>query len=459
MILCFSTAFLQIAIVITVTGDDWVPEAESSAESVAREFVVVFPWNNGDPQYAPTVSLNLINPNDQEASVDLSYTTVAGLFGTATLRVDPFGITTHIFEENVANYCEGTTSLISCPDTRIFVKSDVPISVIANDHFEYTPTAGDSFTVVPISMAGDTYSFALPAPHNDYSTIYFIPISDSVNIQCSIWTPENNISLTVKTSITDHKLMAYRSSSELTVYANGDGLFMIIAAVRSLVEMDFGVIMPTPIPRKKYVENETENYYPTGFHSAANFYLVPSNPNAAASTATLSTFNGTRTVVKVQVRSTLVFLNGENIGWNGTFYSKNELLNVVRYGGYQLPPDNLFSGYGYLDMVPSWSQFVTGATVFNVPTINSYILIIGDEEAAHKTFFDDRQDVLKWWQSSSRGKDLAVFSFACIRNPDEGLHTIWSSGRYTIFIAGVNPDVPFAYAFTPTFNGQLVRGN
>lgn len=50
--------------------------------------------------------------------------------------------------------------------------------------------------------------------------------------------------------ITDHKLMAYRSSSELTVYANGDGLFMIIAAVRSLVEMDFGVIMPTPIPRK-----------------------------------------------------------------------------------------------------------------------------------------------------------------------------------------------------------------
>lgn len=94
-------AFLQIAIVITVTGD-WVPEAESSAESVAREFVVVFPWNNGDSQYAPTVSLNLINPNDQEASVDLSYTTVAGLFGTVTLRVDPFGITKVCFGGNFA---------------------------------------------------------------------------------------------------------------------------------------------------------------------------------------------------------------------------------------------------------------------------------------------------------------------------------------------------------------------
>lgn len=72
----------------------------------------------------------------------------------------------------------------------------------------------------------------------------------------------------------------------------------------------------------EYVDNETENYYPTGLHSAANFYLVPSNSNAAASTATFSAFNGTRSVVKVQIRSTLIFLNSENIGWNGTFYSK-----------------------------------------------------------------------------------------------------------------------------------------
>ncbi|VDK30682.1 unnamed protein product [Gongylonema pulchrum] len=186
-------------------------------------------------------------------------------------------------KKSAANYCTGS-GVVKCPDTRVYITSSIPISVIANNYLN--KAAGDSFTVMPVTMAGTQYAVTVPEPKSrrQSSTVYFVALekATTVNLQIVDQKRKTQTNKTITISASAKEITAFRTGSAKYLFASGNADFLIIVAVQSLESpsagksLDFGAYMPTPVLSTDC--DNTEDYHISMLVSSTDFYAVQPTP-------------------------------------------------------------------------------------------------------------------------------------------------------------------------------------
>uniref|UniRef100_A0A915Q5G2 IgGFc-binding protein N-terminal domain-containing protein n=1 Tax=Setaria digitata TaxID=48799 RepID=A0A915Q5G2_9BILA len=428
-------------------------------DTYGREFVFVYPPNNSGSS-GVKATLNIINPDTKRhAIITVEYPEfhsiddkITAIRRTTTLHVKV--LSTVLFEFNRSVILDSISNgLHSYEDARIVVHSSVLVSLLA--HNEDATGARDSFLVLPISMAGNHYAFALPASALSGSTfIYLMP---------TIPTPVQRITLSLireaSSCACSHivqrgKMLVFRSSGEnITLRADSDDTFVIVAAVLELPTVkgsnvsDFGCFMPSAVPvtdcSKLLVQEEHVAPLLTG-----KYYLL-TMPSAECESAEISIqgvnkiINWKRLIPSLADISNLIAFNEYG---NMAAISTIIMLNVIRYGGYSVGMLNYEEG-AYLHEVPAISQFISGMIPVIVPSDSNQITVIADHKAMSSAYFDGEISLSFAPLPFLNGS----FYYASGTVPS-GFHFFYADGLYLVFVSGrINNS---AYGFIPAFNSK-----
>lgn len=433
-------------------------------DSIGTEFLTIFPWNNGGVNIKSNLSIDCINSdrtNMAKVTVYYNEFTVSGwdiniIYKNETISVDPLNSTRYTFpSSSVYQYL--SQGVNRYPDTRIRIVSDNPISVIAHT---YGPDgSGDSFTVMPTALAGYNYALSMPNPVStagSFAMIYMIPLTSNGNevVNFKVITHTSTQTYTEKLfSDKSDVLMFAGPEKSFTFYASGNSKFVIVAAIRGLPIsainelQDFGCFMPTPVASTVCEPNSMGDIHLTELTSSNYFIASPPIPECADFNVQIFGSNTAQTSFTVSPRDVqgIQKWNNNQFGTNIGTYSNSAVLQMLRYGGY----DRLVSGIevgGFLDLMPSWTQYVTGISAFVVPRSNDQITIIGDLKTADTGRLDNQPI------SFEQSPYFSGMAYYAVNTISSGFHYFNSDGLYIIQIYGsVNRT---AYGFTASYNRQ-----
>ncbi|VDK28503.1 unnamed protein product, partial [Gongylonema pulchrum] len=133
-------------------------------------FSFVIPSSGTNQTATLSGSITIINPGDQWNNITIRYSPNAGMYPTE-LYMSPLSSHTIKLNSSALSVCKGW-GLVSCPDDRISISSLHVISVMASSYS--ANEAGDSFLVMPISMASTSYAVTLPEPSDDGSVFAYL---------------------------------------------------------------------------------------------------------------------------------------------------------------------------------------------------------------------------------------------------------------------------------------------
>ncbi|VDK29732.1 unnamed protein product [Gongylonema pulchrum] len=147
-------------------------------DSYGTEFLTMFPWNNGNDTEPPITSMDIINMNEEVATVLIQYPEFE--YDNETRSVTRLWLKTTVNVSSKSSYRMLFNNSIlpdNSLDSRISISSSVPISVVQHD---YMPNGvGDSFTVLPVAAAGTRYSLVLPhAGAGGVGTVYVLGLKE-----------------------------------------------------------------------------------------------------------------------------------------------------------------------------------------------------------------------------------------------------------------------------------------
>ncbi|VDK27748.1 unnamed protein product [Gongylonema pulchrum] len=436
------------------------PTIEIDADSIGTEFVLIFPGNSGgNTSRLPEISVDLINPTSRNATVQIlkrrSSTPIA-----QNVQVPPHSVVKYELDASTyAMLCAGKDSFVRCPDTSIAIQSSNPISVVAHNHL--SGVAGDSYTVLPTSMANTTYGLSVPASAPDEqgtAIVYFLPIDKKVTVYVQVFNSTTQNSLTQSTlhlELNDSgTLWAYKRTAQgFVMFVNGTGKFAIVAAVNSLplsddefeLSTDFGCFMPTPILDQTCDGSTVLDTHITTLLTTGRFLVtVPAAPCQIS--VETHTDSGITDVTTVSVKNNIIDLWSIH-GNNAAFLSKRGLLQILRYGGYERQTGGYISG-AFLDMLPSRTQFVTASTAFSTLSDSNLITIIGDEKTKETAVFDNFYEIV--WAPIPYLDEVMYYAASSVPS---GYHNVYSEGSYIVFVTGSMDGV--AYSFVPTYNSAF----
>lgn len=78
---------------------------KSTANSIGTEFILIFPWNNGNSSKSPTVSLDLINVNSLDTTVTIQYIVEKTKGSNKTYEIEQKNFTVNANSVRKVYYC------------------------------------------------------------------------------------------------------------------------------------------------------------------------------------------------------------------------------------------------------------------------------------------------------------------------------------------------------------------
>uniref|UniRef100_A0A0R3RII3 IgGFc_binding domain-containing protein n=1 Tax=Elaeophora elaphi TaxID=1147741 RepID=A0A0R3RII3_9BILA len=428
-------------------------------DTYGREFVFVYPPNNSGSN-GMSVTLSVINPDTkQHAAVTINYPefdatgdNITVIRRTATLVVKVLSDELFNFNESVIldSIVDGLRSYV---DARIVVHSTIPITLIA--HSMDVSGAHDSFLVLPVSMAGNHYVFTLPPSSSSGSTIvYFLPAKPEPKQYIRVNLIREASSCSCKHTVQVGEMLVFSLSEEsVTFLAHSDFPFVIVAAVRKLPTMkgsnvfDFGCFMPSSMPTTHCDKLSVNDNHIAPLLTGKYHLLTP--PSVKCESLEIS-IHGSNKVVKqkrlisafIQTTNPMIF---DGFG-NTAAITTAMMLNVIRYGGYNIGALNYEEG-GYLHEIPAISQFITGMLPIIVPGDSNQVTVIADSKAMSSCFFDGEINL-----SFAALPFLNGSFYYASGTVTSGFHFFYADGLYIIFITGRTNNS--AYGFIPAFNSK-----
>ncbi|EFO22658.2 hypothetical protein LOAG_05827 [Loa loa] len=435
-------------------------QASINAATFGHHFIVLFPNNNQNGSEKPMISVTLMNPNSKEVSIEMKYAESTDNHSIdiriITVIVQAMNFMEVHFNQSSINNCKNDSfvRLVECSDSRIYItSSQLPISVLLN---WYLINAGDSFIVLPSSMATNKYAFAAPAPADDgMTTVYFLPLSDGMTINVVGEIDEVPFNRSFSPKHTNGNLLALQATTHLALVASATSPFTVIVAVAKLIassdetRTDFGAYMPTPL-----LDSETifDPYNVNDYHISMLYtekFLVTSGDD--------SLYDSQFTVFNEMESSRICSLTDhynevklEEYSLNAGINSSSIMLQVLRYGGTE---NELIKG-SFLDLIVAWSQFVTGLTTFVVPTDENIVAIIGDTKATSSTMAGHKIPTEIIWNWAPMTFYSQIFYYSTMSLP-KGFYVITSDGSYSIFVIGKKNDA--TYGFVTAYNMQTSK--
>ncbi|VBB30124.1 unnamed protein product [Acanthocheilonema viteae] len=143
---------------------------ENYPNTFGVEFVTLFPWSK-KASNATYLTFEIINASENDtAIVSIEYDIGLGNLEDMielpkdVLNVKPNSYITHKFDVTtiMTRPSKGSKSIIPVGASRIFISSSLPVSIV--ECIFITDKIGDCFTVIPITMAGNHYSFSTASP-------------------------------------------------------------------------------------------------------------------------------------------------------------------------------------------------------------------------------------------------------------------------------------------------------
>uniref|UniRef100_A0A0R3RXD8 IgGFc_binding domain-containing protein n=1 Tax=Elaeophora elaphi TaxID=1147741 RepID=A0A0R3RXD8_9BILA len=423
----------------------------NSAATFGHNFMTLFPSNNQFDDENPDISLTLINSNLRRAYVQIKYSEDAENapeeLTEFTVIVAPMSYKTVHFNESSINVCDDAFSgkyMVACSDSRIYISSErQPIGVFS--HW-FLPHAGDSFLVLPSSMATNRYAFSAPAPAEDGLTrVYFLPLEDSTLIKIAGEIDDHPFKKSFSPKMANGNLMTIQTTGNLALIASANVSFAVIVAVEKLRvslhdnRTDFGAYMPVPLL--------DFDYHVSMMLDAQKFLVTQGD---LFCNAEFTVFNDMENQILFPLKEVYNEVEFADYSQYAGIDSSSVMLQVLRYGGWE----NEFINGSYLDLDISWSQFVTGLTTFFVPSDENIITIIGDTEATTTTTAGNRAPIEFVWNWTPISLYHKTFYYCTISLP-KGFYIIVSSGSYVVFVAGQIQNA--AYGFVTAYNKQISK--
>ncbi|TKR80006.1 hypothetical protein L596_014146 [Steinernema carpocapsae] len=305
---------------------------------------------------------------------------------------------------NIVDYVIGPGFNIY-PDLRVRISTSGPVSVYATNTAEVTlagvrsHTVGDTYMVLPDSMAGREYVINLPDALQTYNpqdlwqmkVLFFIPIRTSVRITFSQktatgWSQDTKFTLNPIAREDQRYFAQITGLGDSFFKITGDGDFLVLAGVTCAPDhqgdCDFAAYMPPPI-----VDQGCGSCLVTDDHltySSGNMFTSDQYVLAAPTSCHLSVPYVVKTDIGEGSPQSLDPNNynapsGIPVSGKYLLYSTNQaLLQMSRIGNRTKENGGL-----YLDLVPSISQFITGQSTFYSPAKNTVVKIFMDTQASN----------------------------------------------------------------------------
>ncbi|MFH4981810.1 hypothetical protein AB6A40_008519 [Gnathostoma spinigerum] len=108
----------------------------------------------------------------------------------------------------------------------------------------------------------------------------------------------------------------------------------------------------------------------------------------------------------------------------------------------------------FMDIIPSWSQFIQGTIYFVPRSRNEFMTIIADEDAQKDMVVDRRKLEAEEWANITYGNKTAYYYSQEVTG--HYYHTVHSDGYYIVQITGID-DGGSSYGYTPALNGIVVE--
>ncbi|VDO31216.1 unnamed protein product [Brugia timori] len=249
-------------------------------------------------------------------------------------------------------------------------------------------------------------------------------------------------------------MLAFSSSEEsITLWAHSNFTFVIVAAVRRLPTakgsdvFDFGCFMPSSVPITGC--DKLKDNYVMPLLTGKHHLLTPLSVECKSVEISI---HGSNKIVKTK-RLISTFPEATNSivldeYGNTAAISTTTVLNVIRYGGYNVGTLNYEEG-GYLDEVPAISQFISGMIPVIIPSDSNQVTVIADYKAMSSAFFDSEISL-----SFATLPFLNGSLYYSSGTVSPGFHFFYADGLYIIFISGRMNNS--AYGFVPAFNSRKV---
>uniref|UniRef100_A0A0R3S0V8 IgGFc_binding domain-containing protein n=1 Tax=Elaeophora elaphi TaxID=1147741 RepID=A0A0R3S0V8_9BILA len=435
------------------------------ADTFGTEFVTIFPWSK-HASNTTCATFEIINASENDtAIVTVEYDIGLGELESVTqlqnnvITVEPNSYTTHKFDAIMimTRPHEGSTNIIPVGASRIFISSTSPVSIA--ECIFITDKIGDCFTVLPVTMAGNYYSFSIaPKMFSGIVTAYFIPTHTDSNIKITTITKNSSEQIT-RIARLDRGSMIYAYNSSIRDYfavqTSASSPILILLAMRThLMEVSnesFACTMLTPLPDKVHSVVALRDDF--------DVHLTPLQPSENHQTQLLlsASMQNSQPFKVATFRTNIIRLINvmpNNISddivieWNYQvkdaivgYASNNTLFQLLRFETYQ----NLYS---FLDVIPSYSQYLTGRLCFLFKNENESLFLNHVSYQMDTLQLDGKAIDVEYEQSFENPFRYMTMYKINTKNLTHGLHCLQSRGRYLLFVFGGSEKIyGYAYAF------------
>ncbi|MCP9262188.1 hypothetical protein DINM_005476 [Dirofilaria immitis] len=336
---------------------------------------------------------------------------------------------------------EGNRSIIPVGAPRIFISSTLPVSVV--ECVFITPDIGDCFTVIPIAMTGNHYSFAIATSiFSGILTAYFLPTHTDLHINITVITKEGMQRIS-RFSQFDRGSMIYAYNSSITkpfiVYISSSSPFAVLLTMRTILTKipseSFACTMLTPLPDKAYSQIELRDDFDVHFISLEpskdyRTQLFVSAPMQNCQPFTVVTFRRNNTKL-INIKPNMIsddiamkwdhYTNDAVIGYS----SNNIFFQLLRFETYR----NLYS---FLDIVPAYSQFLTGRLCFLFKNESERLFLYDISRQLDSFLLDGETIDIEYMQNFDNPFRYITMRKISTKKLGRGLHCLQSKGPYPV---------------------------
>ncbi|GMT03720.1 hypothetical protein PENTCL1PPCAC_25894, partial [Pristionchus entomophagus] len=429
------------------------------ADTQGTEYRVVFPRNLELSSTNCNLSITVINPNNADVTLMITY--YKSLYDYSSQQNERFTVPagdmfTQFFPKFDAwEYTNG--GFQQQFDTRIVITTSQPVNLYANNYQK--DGFGDSFLVLPYTLAGTAYSFTLPAPSPlqngviQYAIAYIIPTRADVNVEITVgnWNEKRVVPFKIGSNVHYFAVPYSINMKDPSFYITGDKDFLVVAAVSCLPlgsadgKCDYAAFMPTPVvlPGVCSSETATNDNHPSDLTTSRKFSMTPNMPECSSNVVNIYTGEWS----DEELVKGAIYTVDNVIGDRAVFaLADNSPFSPIRIGG--LPG----SGGAFLTGLPATTQFVTGTTYFMTRTEKTTLYIITDAVASLTMRLDGQvvnfsPEIIKIQGVQYHFTTAQVTSV----NPPSVHKLDASPGKYIFYVTGTQRD-GHAYGYYPAFN-------
>uniref|UniRef100_A0A915PHC7 IgGFc-binding protein N-terminal domain-containing protein n=1 Tax=Setaria digitata TaxID=48799 RepID=A0A915PHC7_9BILA len=458
----------------------WITENDPSSYRPSLfdvSFVTVFPWMtiNHNTKYSAThLTLDIINPHPyMVAFVKINYyNETGGNLVEETYNIAPYihhkiKISGKMMTSLQATYSD--TIYKSNHDTRITITSTIPVSVTQNCFFDNN--IGDSFAVLPLTMAGRKYSFSLPKSmaNDSHAVIYFLPTTNTTKISIVARTDaqERFHEIEAKAEPNSSIFAYYGSDKKLSINLWGDNPFQVIIAMQKLLinstasdinsRVDFGCTMAVPVMDNVCSLRKPESLYDLHYllisqhqNYSGFFTMEPSDrscPEYSAEIFPQEPFSKKQQLMFQPANKHHYFqLPGITFGYISTILCRYDLIQIYTFGGSNMEGS-------YIDFIPSVAQYVTGRSYFVARHYQNWILIFMDRYAKDDIEMDGIFIAQQYINEMPSPYGSGYFALQEVYSTTR-IHYVQSTGRYIVHVLSDTLENGF-YQYFVTLNGQM----